>query len=127
MRTPDEMRLQAIAKFFGVSVEYLRRDHSARPAEREELPVPPSKHIDTDAPLHAKQEGPSPRAIRYPCCPFYSPPRPGQPFSGEVRSLCWLAEHLFGDLRTFGLSIRLRPEDVDLVLERYFRLKGSPD
>lgn len=30
MRTPDELRLSQIAKFFDVSVEYLRRDHTVR-------------------------------------------------------------------------------------------------
>lgn len=33
MRTPDELRLQQIADFFEVTVEYLRRDHSEKPAE----------------------------------------------------------------------------------------------
>ncbi len=33
MRTPDELRLSQIAAFFGVTVEYLRRDHSARQPE----------------------------------------------------------------------------------------------
>jgi transcriptional regulator with XRE-family HTH domain len=30
MRTPDELRLQQIADFFGVTVEFLRRDNSVR-------------------------------------------------------------------------------------------------
>ena len=30
MRTPDELRLSQIAEFFGVTVEYLRRDNSVR-------------------------------------------------------------------------------------------------
>ncbi len=30
MRTPDELRLSQIAEFFGVSVEYLRRDNTRR-------------------------------------------------------------------------------------------------
>ena len=33
MRTPDELRLSQIAKFFGVTVEYLRRDHSVKPLD----------------------------------------------------------------------------------------------
>lgn len=33
MRTPDELRLSQIAKFFGVTVEFLRRDHTVKPAE----------------------------------------------------------------------------------------------
>ena len=127
MRTPDEVRLQGIAKFFGVTVEYLRRDHSTQPEKKEEVSAMPRMQVRADAlPLSGPEESP-PRAIGYPCCPFYSPPGPGQPFSGEVKSLCWLAERLFGDLRAFGLPIRLRPEDVDLVLERYFQGKGAPD
>lgn len=35
MRTPDEMRLEQLADFFGVSVEYLRRDNQAEEKRRE--------------------------------------------------------------------------------------------
>lgn len=34
MRTPDELRLSQIADFFGVTVEFLRRDNSARKPEQ---------------------------------------------------------------------------------------------
>ncbi len=33
MRTPDELRLSQIADFFGVTVEFLRRDNAVRPPE----------------------------------------------------------------------------------------------
>lgn len=33
MRTPDELRLSQIAEFFGVTVEYLRRDNTVRKPE----------------------------------------------------------------------------------------------
>ena len=33
MRTPDELRLSQIADFFGVTVEYMRRDNRRKPAE----------------------------------------------------------------------------------------------
>ena len=33
MRTPDEYRLSQIADFFGVTVEYLRRDNSVKPLD----------------------------------------------------------------------------------------------
>ncbi len=41
MRTPDELRLSQIANFFGVTVEYLRRDHSAR--QQGNVPGPDSQ------------------------------------------------------------------------------------
>ncbi|MCC8166827.1 MAG: helix-turn-helix domain-containing protein, partial [Planctomycetes bacterium] len=42
MRTPDELRLSQISDFFGVTVEYLRRDHSAAPEPKpHEKPEPP--------------------------------------------------------------------------------------
>lgn len=44
MRTPEEARLSRIAEFFGVTVEYLRRDNRARrnapPPERQREPPP---------------------------------------------------------------------------------------
>ncbi|MDR1612772.1 MAG: helix-turn-helix transcriptional regulator [Planctomycetota bacterium] len=43
MRTPDELRLSQIAAFFGVSVEYLRRDNSA-PREKESEAAPHAAH-----------------------------------------------------------------------------------
>ena len=43
MRTPDELRLSQIADFFGVSVEYMRRDHAppeSKPADAPHFPEP---------------------------------------------------------------------------------------
>ncbi|MCD7895945.1 MAG: helix-turn-helix domain-containing protein [Planctomycetaceae bacterium] len=46
MRTPDEVRLQQIADFFDVTVEYLRRDHTV-PEEPEQTDPSPSQSSGT--------------------------------------------------------------------------------
>lgn len=45
MRTPDELRMRQIARFFNVTVEYLRTDHTAE-AERQSAPPPSTPFID---------------------------------------------------------------------------------
>ncbi len=46
MRTPDELRLSQIAEFFDVSVEFLRRDNSAKKTEMlPEMPVSYSSYF----------------------------------------------------------------------------------
>ena len=121
-RTPDEQRLSKIAKFFGVTVAYLREDHSK--TREVQQPLPSGESLSLDAP--PQQENSASQQSTHYRCPFYTPPQPGQPFAGELRSLCWLAERLFGDLREYGLPVRLRAEDVDLLLERYFQYRTPP-
>lgn len=119
MRTPDELRMGQIADFFGVTVAYLREDHTKPKPE----PVAPVEPPLPNPPLQNENLPPSP-SVHF-RCPFYLPPQPGQPFSGEMRSMCWLAQRMFDDLRQFGLPIRLNTEDVDKVLKRYFQYKAS--
>lgn len=121
-RTPDEHRLGKIAKFFGVTVAYMREDHSN--TGEVEQPLPSGESCLLSA--LSQQETPTPLQSAHYRCPFYTPPQSGQPFSEELRSLCWLAERLFGDLRDYGLPVRLRSEDVDLLLERYFQYRTPP-
>ncbi len=109
-----------IADFFGVTVAYLREDHS----QPEPEPILPEEPLETDTPPQNNNLLPPSVHFR---CPFYFPPQPGQPFSGEMGSMCWLAERMFDDLRRFGLQIRLNTEDVDKVLKRYFLCKPPRD
>ncbi len=118
MRTPDELRLDQIAEFFGVTVTYIREDHSQEQHEPESVTP-----IESPEPEPHPQNENTPHSVHF-RCPFYFPPQPGQPFPGEMRSLCWLAERIFDDLRQFGLPIRLLNDDVDKVLKRYFQYKN---
>lgn len=118
MRTPDELRLSQIADFFGVTVEYMRQDNG-------NLDMLPRRNIQTalspgGQPAYGDQDGLAPYQQRpgFPHCPFYHPPKPGQPFGDNVRSLCWLAERFFGDVREFGITLRLHPDDIDHVVNR---------
>lgn len=128
MRTPDEVRLSQLAEFFGVTVEELRRDHSrpgALPCENPEFrPVPGAPPAgggterQADAAPHTRSAG-----VSY--CPFYRPPKPGQPLDDSIGGLCWLAERFFGELRGFGVTF-LHPGDIDLIFERFCRLQPPP-
>ncbi|MCC8181122.1 MAG: helix-turn-helix transcriptional regulator [Planctomycetes bacterium] len=106
MRTPDELRLQQIANFFKVTVEYLRRDHSK--------PVEPEPH-----PEAIQEEA----RIRYPGsagssqCPFFRPPMPGQP-DGSGHCSCWLAERLYTEIRDYG--VKIHPDDMRQLLGHRF-------
>ncbi len=69
MRTPDELRLQQIADFFGVTVEYLRRDNSVKKTE------PVISLGDAQyAGLYAEPYPPMPPALREPEAPPYGLP-----------------------------------------------------
>ncbi len=67
MRTPDELRLSQIADFFGVSVEFLRRDNIAKKAEA--LTDRPGIHLYPDYTLHSTAP-----ALREPDAPPYGLP-----------------------------------------------------
>ncbi len=41
MRTPDEVRLSQLAEFFGVTVEWMRRDNRPQPAGKPQEAPPP--------------------------------------------------------------------------------------
>lgn len=122
MRTPDELRLSQLADFFGVTVEYLRRDHSISGTTPNTCPECGAQSNETrpNNESNPRDDGVMrPTAPGFSACPFYRPPKPGQPWSGNVRCLCWLAERLFGDLREHGIAFRLHPDDIDLIFERY--------
>lgn len=69
MRTPDELRLQQIADFFGVTVEYLRRDNSVKKIETH------MQHGDTQfAGFYGDSYQSMPPALREPEAPPYGLP-----------------------------------------------------
>ncbi len=63
MRTPDEIRLAQMAEFFGVTVEWMRRDHRPQPAEQPQE-TPPK----TDSPPPGGIAG-----VDYPPPPAWEP------------------------------------------------------
>lgn len=88
VRTPDEMRLMMIAEFFGVTVEWLRRDHDKAEAPEEEaaqprrpLPEPPFTSPEAAHPMW-RQSAPS-----------------------SAASFFWLAHHLISHVQLNGLKI----------------------
>ena len=122
MRTPDELRLSHLADFFGVTVEYLRRDNSAPDMSaggnpfNAEAGVSPNRGAPSGRKNCQNDFEPRPPDLFFPHCPFYRPPKPGQSLSDNVHSLCWLAERFFGDMREFGITIRLHPDDIDRIV-----------
>ncbi len=129
MRTPDELRLSQIADFFGVTVEHMRRDHSAPDASAGNPPPDFEPGVSSNGGAPNDRENrqtacePRPPDLFFPHCPFYRPPKPGQPLSNNVHSLCWLAERFFGDMREFGITIRLHPDDIDRIVGRALNSK----
>ncbi len=132
MRTPDELRLSQIADFFGVTVEYLRRDNSAPDMSSKSNPynaeagVSPNGGAPSDRENRQNDCEPRPPDLFFPHCPFYRPPKPGQPLRNNVHSLCWLAERFFGDMREFGITIRLHPDDIDRIVGRVLADTSPP-
>lgn len=71
MRTPDELRLSQIAEFFGVTVEYLRRDNAAKPQESSMTEQPSHVYAGYDAAIYHSSPAP---ALREPDAPPYGLP-----------------------------------------------------
>lgn len=106
MRTPDELRLQQIAEFFGVTVEYLRRDNSQpKPSNKESESLPNTNHSfdqnDTNGSLN-------------PFTHLSGIPPTAQP--GSPASFFWLAHHFITHLMTNGIKIRLDDDCITLVI-----------
>lgn len=68
MRTPDELRLSQIADFFGVTVEFLRRDNSVK---KQEIPTHDSQAYGAPYPEYSHQ---APPVLREPDAPPYGLP-----------------------------------------------------
>lgn len=94
-RTPDEVRLQQIAEFFGVTVEDLRRDkQSPSPEPPPVMQDIPSRGIDGTS-IFEQIPG-----IDVPPPPGWQPDVPGGP-----ASFYWLARHFLVLLQSQGLRI----------------------
>jgi len=94
MRTPDETRLEQLAKFFEVTVEYLRADHRKPPG------APP--------------EPPKAREAAGGAASNFSPYAPAPP--GSPASFFWLAQHFLYTVMNDGIRIRLDRKSVELLL-----------
>jgi len=93
-RTPDELRLQEIADFFGVTVEFLRRDNRTPPLAQDPIQEQsPEQQID----IPASNQIPG----------IDTPPPPGwQPEPlGSPASFFWLARYFVTIVQTQGLRI----------------------
>ena len=90
MRTPDEMRLSKMAEFFGVTVEWMRRDNRPQPAEPPQEPPPKA-----DSPPLGGIAG-----VDFPPPPSWEPAPPGSP-----ASFFWLARHFVMFIETHGLRL----------------------
>ncbi len=80
MRTPDELRLQQIAEFFGVTVEYLRKDHRSPSPAAPEMPsgakMADSGEYQSHSPTSSSQSAKIDRYCPPCCCPL-------------IRENCW--------------------------------------
>lgn len=94
-RTPDEDRMKQIAKFFDVTVAYLREDHSQPDPEEDTAPTP--------GPL------PPPNAGSF--LPPVEPPSGGS-------DTYWMVAKFLGDITSNGLRIRLSTDDMNYISKR---------
>ncbi len=104
MRIPSETRLAQLAEFFGVTVEWLRRDNHLPPAEKpEELPPrdfcakAPPQDIGQDLPnigvFDDNVSADTPAQQSHPAPP------------GSPASLFWLIHHFFMHMEMHGLRL----------------------
>ncbi len=112
-RTPDEIRLQDLAEFFGTTVDWMRRDHTqprSEPLRDAHAETPPPRH--GRPPPGAPQSGedaPSSRSWRD------EPP-------GSVGSIFWLNRHFFHYVMSNGITVRLDQRSIDAICERLKQL-----
>lgn len=99
MRTPEELRLEQMAKFFDVTVEYLRKDHRQPIPGAPSMGVPSQAYSDMGRNLYAELP------------PLYSEPPPG-----SAESFFRLARHLVSSITADGILIRLDRDSVELLL-----------
>ncbi len=99
--TPDELRLSQIADFFGVSVEWMRRDNSPQPESK--LPESPPPGLSAGAPPIGAVAGAPP-------LPLWEYSLPGSP-----ASFYWLAQHFVKSMEMRGL--RLDKESLEYLAQ----------
>jgi transcriptional regulator with XRE-family HTH domain len=93
-RTPDETRLEKIAEFFGVTVEFLRRDNRNPPPP---IPDRPEQETSSHTGLETTEAIPG---IDVPPPPGWQPEPPGSP-----ASFFWLARYFVTQLQRNGLRL----------------------
>ncbi|MCC8116532.1 MAG: helix-turn-helix domain-containing protein [Planctomycetes bacterium] len=110
-RTPDELRLQQLAAFFNVTVEYLRTDHTS-PATTVHTTRDAEKTTPDNAALSAPgcQGNQRIPGIDIPPEPAWQPDPPGSP-----ASFFWLARYYIEKVVTNG--VRLDKQCLDYIVE----------
>lgn len=98
MRTPDEERLVQIAKFFEVSVEWLRRDHTQPSPTEIEAKAAPGAHQGF-------------AGIDFPPPPSWEPAPPR-----SATSFFWLARHIAAYREHNGIRIDVHIDSQSLEL-----------
>lgn len=106
MRTPDEVRLEQMAKFFRVTVEYLRTDHRERPRPPGAPPL---------AGLPGMRDSPSDVDDAF-GLPNLHPYAPGSP-----ESFYWLAVRFVDAALSEGIRIRLDRNAVEFIVSALSR------
>jgi hypothetical protein len=114
MRTPDEERMDDIAKFFGVTIAYLRQDRrrltlSGSPRDGESYQPPFGGEPDRDSSSlfnDLPQIGAVPQPQRE-----APPPTGAAPHSGN--DTYWLLAKFFAGVSQNGILIRLAVQDMD--------------
>ncbi len=103
MRTPDEKRMGELAEFFGVTVSFLREDHTKPLLEKQNqdtvnIPPPQARHI----------QPPQPNGGVF-------LPNTGSQVRGDS-DIYWLLARFLSDVREKGIRIRLSTEDMDYMV-----------
>ncbi len=111
-RTPDEIRLQQLARFFDVTVEFLRTDHQSSPVEPHAESISPNNDLadsgeNKNTYVNSANTAPLPNrpnnlipGIDIPPPPAWQPDPPGSP-----ASFFWLARHYMERLLTNGVRL----------------------
>ncbi len=106
MRTPDEMRLSQLADFFGVTVEWMRRDNRPPPAGKPQ--ETPSPGLGAGSPTPGIGQAPPNMDSPFGGIAgvgFTPPPLLNLAPPGSAASFYWLAQHFFKSIETHGLRL----------------------
>lgn len=109
-RTPDGIRLEEMADFFKVPVEYFYKKHVVPHVPGFDAPT---RDADNRIPVD-----PPPPASERTSCPHYRAPVPGQPPTGDSRNRCGIAESISSSPAEVTITIHLKdPDAVNSILE----------
>lgn len=121
-RTPDGIRLEEMAEFFNVPVEYFYTKHVDPRAPvpdipEDFLPLPPARN-----PENPVSAAPYPPASENTPCPHCRAPVPGQPSAGNPWNRCGIAESVSGSPAEVTITISLKdPDAINFILEKCIR------